>query len=458
MASLLERLRKRAEAGEAVDLNALTPEERVQLRQEAAAASPVSGRRTARQAQTAAGLARPVPSITSETVADVGRTGRDVAVSAGLAQPSTTSPVVADIGRTGRRVAGTETQPVTDLRGSVGAAPEETARPEEIGLGLPPERITQEPFLFEREGQPGTFDVRGLRGGGTGVIEASGATGGPEAFAQRVEASRRAGAFEPVSAERRAQGQQDFENVKRGLSAMRELSATRLGVPVQYLDAVRSGSLSRREAALLGAQDARKTAARAPSAIDIAQFTAEEARAGRKEAREVEAHKSKMNEADRSALDNITQRVAPVINEDNPELGGLEFQQFASNFAKDTQGNAIPLNQVTALGSQGLVGEYFLREALAKESGGFFAGLFGTKATPAGMTPSGVSVLDFVNEKAPDGTEFFWDADNLEVTVRRPDNKVTTIELDVDDDASSIVQNYIASTRGALQPLQRGLR
>lgn len=73
-------------------------------------------------------------------------------------------------------------------------------------------------------------------------------------FEDRVRQSVAAGAFDPVTPERVESARQVHQANIRGLRAMRQLSAARLGVPEQFLDAVRQGHLTGREAATLGAQ------------------------------------------------------------------------------------------------------------------------------------------------------------------------------------------------------------
>ena len=73
-------------------------------------------------------------------------------------------------------------------------------------------------------------------------------------FASNFEESVEAGAYNPLTPERYKEGLRSAQMVNRGLTAMQDLSGARMGgVPGQYVDAVRGGHLSPREAIGLGA-------------------------------------------------------------------------------------------------------------------------------------------------------------------------------------------------------------
>jgi len=248
--------------------------------------------------------------------------------------------------------------------------------------------------------RPGQFRITTPRG--TGTIDASHAPAGPkslpspggaEGFAKRFSDSVAEGAYRPVSEERRREGLADFERVKRGITAIRATSASRLGVPEQYLDAVRSGAMTPREANLAAAKQNIAGHGGGMTAADLQDYNIKAAQ----ERDRQESHRTTQSAAGAVAIDRIATNFGASIDPENPEVGAERIRSFAPVFAP-----GIKFEQLTAPQQQGLVGELLLRDAIAAQSVGI-TNFWQEDASVAGMTPSGVSVIDFINEKGING-------------------------------------------------------
>jgi hypothetical protein len=274
--------------------------------------------------------------------------------------------------------------------------------PAKGGLGGIPGAVTQQQFL--RPGRfPGEFQVQGLRGSGAGVIDATNAVGGPAGFDRRVEESRLAGAYEQVSQARRDTAEEDLERVRAGIRGIRDLAATNKGVPEQYLDDVRNGSLTRSQASKLGALGLRNAKPSDPYAAN------KELRAQSQELRDQYKFRQEVNAADREVITGIGDDFAAANSDDEREQAELSrnFKLWAAN--RLSNANWADLND-QQLGT--VMGEYEVLTTIARAGQGFFAkwNPFSPRVTVATLTQPGESIL---NSMLRDGTLFDIRDNNL---------------------------------------------
>jgi hypothetical protein len=360
-----------------------------------------------------------------------------------------------------------ETTEPTGLR-EIGPAPGTTADPAFAGArdpgelpGVPGERfdplgtqpsvapVTQEPFL-EQGTQEGQFDIRGLDRG-TGTIDATGATGGPSGFAQRVEESRRAGAYEPVSQERRDEATRDLDRVRKGTAAFRDLAATRLGVPTQYLDAVRSGAMTPREANLAQAKQAAAghTGVTSPRDLQAMQIAA----AGESRAQAEFNQKMDTNSIER--FNNTATEVAdsfPRMSEEEKAEVGSGFTSFAAGWVPE----GVDPKNLSQNDMQTIKGQYILATSLAKYGEGWFRSLLPWKAdiTADTLFTKGENILESMERQ---GEWFDIGNDNLRFQGRDSAGDPVTLTIEPEE-LPPIAQQMINQARANLDIQPQGLQ
>lgn len=297
-----------------------------------------------------------------------------------------------------------------------------------IDLSLP-EANQQSRVEIAQRGNTGLFDVTGANGaGGFGVIDATNAVGGPTGFRDRVKQSMREGAYSPVTPARVEEQRQANQQVNRGLDAMRQLSATRLGVPVQYLDAVRGGTMSRERANLLGARDNGLAADNAAAMMNARTNAARGLRDAQTEA----------TERNFTAFDRGADKYGSMVDPENPTRGAGEWRSFAASWMGDVNAGNLQPHQI-----EDVTGELELRKALKRGATGWVDRIFGNDTSIAGMTTNPQeSVLNTIIPR--DGRDWFWNDDNMSFTIMNDDGSQETVSLDVNDNMRDDVANYIA--------------
>jgi hypothetical protein len=307
--------------------------------------------------------------------------------------------------------------------------------------------VETDPFITPgaREGE---FNV-GLRGG-QGVIDASNAPGGASGFAQRVEESRRAGAYDPVSDERRAEAERDLGRIKRGTTAIRDLAATRLGVPTQYLDAVRSGSMTPREANLAQAKQAATGNAGGMTASEVQQFQHRAAA----EQRAVTEFKGKLTDQARTRVTETGIEVAnsfPNANEEKKAEIASGYAAFASNWVPE----GTDPSSLTSSDHQTIKGQYILATELADKGEGWLRALMPWKAdiTAATLFGRGENILQSM-ERA--GEWFDIGDDNLEFRGRASDNEPIKLTIEPEN-LHPVAQGLINEARASMN-IRKGIR
>lgn len=312
---------------------------------------------------------------------------------------------------------------------------------------FPARDVATAPFMAPgaREGQ---FNI-GLRGG-QGVIDATAAPGGPSGFAQRVEESRRAGAYDPVSDERRAEAERDLQRVKRGTAAIRDLAATRLGVPTQYLDAVRSGSMTPREANLAQAKQAATGNLGGMTAAEMQQFQHRAAT----EQRAATEFEQKMTDNARTRAAATATEVADAFPNADPEKKA-EIASGYTAFAANWVPEGVDPSSLTADDHQTIKGQYILATALADQGEGWFRSLLPWKAdiTADTLFARGENILQSM-ERA--GEWFDIGNDNLQFRGRASDNRPVTLTIEPEK-LPPIAQQMINQARAQMN-IRQGLR
>lgn len=307
--------------------------------------------------------------------------------------------------------------------------------------------VQTDPFLTPgaREGQ---FNV-GLRGG-TGVIDATNAPGGASGFAQRVEESRRAGAYDPVSDKRRDEALEDLQRVKRGTTAIRDLAATRLGVPTQYLDAVRSGAMTPREANLAQAKQAATGNLGGMSAAEGQQYQHRAAA----EQRAVTEFQGKLTDQGRARVAETGLEVAnsfPGADEERKAEIASGYSAFASNWIPE----GVDPSSLTAGDHQTIKGQYILATELADKGEGWLRSLMPWKAdiTAPSLFGRGENILQSMEQA---GEWFDIGNDNLEFRGRDSDNQPVTLTIEPEK-LHPIAQGLINEARAEMN-IRQGLR
>jgi hypothetical protein len=306
--------------------------------------------------------------------------------------------------------------------------------------------VETDPFITPgaREGE---FDV-GLRGG-QGTIDASRAVGGASGFAQRVEESRRAGAYDPVSQERRDEAERDLGRIKRGTTAIRDLAATRLGVPTQYLDAVRSGSMTPREANLAQAKQAATGNLGGMSAAEAQQFQIR----AQQEGRAATEFRQGMDDTARTRFNDTGTEVADTFPDSSPE----EKADIASGFTSFAAG-WLPEGQDPSQLSPGdlqvVKGQYILATSLAKQGEGWFRALLPWKAdiTANTLFSKGENILQSMERQGE-----WFDIGNDNLQFRGRDSAGESVTLTVEPEKlPPVAQQMINQARATISP-RRGL-
>lgn len=308
--------------------------------------------------------------------------------------------------------------------------------------------ITQDPFLQPGAGE-GQLDIRGLRGG-TGSIDATNATGGPRGFAQRVEESRRAGAFEPVSQERRDEASRDLDRVRKGTAAFRDLAATRLGVPVQYLDAVRSGGMTPREANLAQAkQNATGNAGgMTPAEAQTFQIQAQQASQSMRE------FATKMDDRTAERFRSTGNEVADTFPNMSPEQKAdvaSQFQFFAPNWLPE----GTDPTQLSSANLQRVKGQFILATALAQQGEGWLRALQPWKSdiTASTLFSKGEDILLSMTKQ---GKWFDIGDDNLLFRGRDSSGEPVTLTIETEK-LPGIAQQVINQARSRMNIQRQGL-
>jgi hypothetical protein len=316
---------------------------------------------------------------------------------------------------------------------------------------LPAAEVTQDPFL-EPGAREGQFDIRGL-GRGTGSIDVGGAVGGPSGFAQRVEESRRAGAFDEVSQERRDEASRDLDRVRAGTSAFRDLAATRLGVPVQYLDAVRAGAMTPREANLAQAKQA--ALGNLPSAAD----TAATAQASQiKINQELRAQSKFTGERIDDGIRRFSavgQEVADAFpNADEAHKAEINtgFQSFSSGWLPEGKDPA----DYTARDLQTVKGHYILATELADKGEGWLRSFnpFAPDITANTLFGRGENILQSMERQGE-----WFDIGNDNLQFRGRDSSGREVQLTIEPEKlHPIAQAVINEARGTVNIIKQGLQ
>lgn len=300
-----------------------------------------------------------------------------------------------------------------------------------------------DPFMTRGEG--GNFHY-GLRGG-TGTIDATNAAGGATGFAQRVEESRLAGSYEPVSKERVAEAQRDNERVYKGIDAIRSLSADRLGVPVQFLDAVRNGSMTPREA---NQSRARQLESGHGGGIGLKdqQTMAHAAQDQQMQIREFEAG---MDDRQAANYKSVGEEVAALYPELDPEDAAAkqsEFQFFVPNWLPEGQ----PANTENL---QLVKGMFILGEELADHGPGWLNALLPWKSdiTAQSLFRRGENPLVSMTRA---GTWYDWNDDDLRFVGRDSAGKDVTLTIQPAK-LKPIAQRMISEARPYMNIQPKGL-
>lgn len=298
--------------------------------------------------------------------------------------------------------------------------------------------VETEPFLTPGAGE-GQFNV-GLRGN----IDAGGAVGGASGFAQRVEESRRSGAYDPVSPERRDEATRDLDRVRRGTAAFRDLAATRLGVPTQYLDAVRSGAMTPREANLAQAkQAATGNLPTAPTAADQQDF-AIKAQQANQSAQEFTAQ---MDDRTMERFATTGQEVAdafPNLSEEDKASLTSEYQFFAPNWLPAD----VDQNSLTSTDFQTVKGQFILAEELANKGEGWARTLMPWKSdiTRNTLFRKGENILESMKRQGQ-----WWDIGNDNLRFEGRDSAGESVTLTIETEKlNGIAQQAINQARGRM--------
>lgn len=353
---------------------------------------------------------------------------------------------------------GLETTPTREGLAAQGlSAPEPPAPPPpppvmggpDADMSLPPEAIDSGIATSDLGG--GKVGIQGLRGGGFGAIDATNAPGGATGFRERVNQSIAEGGYNSVSPERRAEAQADLGRVRRGIDAMRDLSATRLGVPVQYLDAVRSGQMTRREAALAGVRDEglRSRYGDSPAELATAQAKLLEAQAG------LEGTRSDQITQGQTFIENQGKLLGTQAYPNNPERQAQYASEFTT-FAQSKLPEGTRFDQLDATEQEELKGEFALLDSLSRKGEGFLRSLnpFAPDITKENLTGTGQSILDTLRQQ---GTTFDIGDDNLNFTGRDSSGRPVQLTIEKEDlppAARAYVERYISR----LGPEQRAAR
>jgi hypothetical protein len=307
--------------------------------------------------------------------------------------------------------------------------------------------VATDPFLTPgaREGQ---LNV-GLRGG-QGNIDVGNAPGGASGFAQRVEESRRSGAYDPVSDERYAEAQRDMGRIKRGTTAVRDLAATRLGVPTQYLDAVRSGAMTPREANLAQAKQAATGNAGGMSAADAQKFQIN----AQKEGREATEFRQKMGDTARTRFNDTGVEVADTFPNASPEEKA-EISSGFTSFAAGWLPEGQDPSQLSPRDLQTVKGQYILATSLAKQGEGWFRSLQPWKSdiTANTLFSKGENILQSMERQ---GEWFDIGNDNLQFRGRDSSGESVTLTVEPEK-LPPVAQQMINQARATISP-QRGIR
>lgn len=309
--------------------------------------------------------------------------------------------------------------------------------------------VATDPFLTPgaREGQ---LNV-GLRGG-QGNIDVGNAPGGVSGFAQRVEESRRSGAYDPVSDERYAEAQRDMGRIKRGTAAVRDLAATRLGVPTQYLDAVRSGAMTPREANLAQAKQAASGhgGGGGMSAADAQKFQIN----ANEESRAAAEFQQKMGDTARKRFNDTGIEVADTFPNASPE----EKAEIASGYTSFAAGwlpEGQDPSQLSPRDLQTVKGQYILATALAKQGEGWFRALnpFKSDITANTLFSRGENILQSMERQGE-----WFDIGNDNLQFRGRDSAGESVTLTVEPEKlPPVAQQMINQARATISP-QRGIR
>jgi hypothetical protein len=163
-----------------------------------------------------------------------------------------------------------------------------------------------------------------------------------------------------------------------------------------------------------------------------------------------EARQARMDST--AAFDRVAENYGNLTPPDAPIRGAERLRNFAINFAPNADFSQIPPQQMQSLGL-----ELELRDALSRNSSSFLK-FWEEDASPELMTPAGVSVIDYINQKTEGEkkAQWFWEKDNLKVTIPDDNGEPRTITLDVNDDMKGDLRNYITARLGVGQP--SGLR
>ena len=326
--------------------------------------------------------------------------------------------------------------------------------PAEGGLGDAPGAITQGQFLAPGSpGAPeGSFNIRGLRGSGAGNINAANAVGGAEGFDRRVEESRLAGAYEPVSQARRDEAEADLGRVRRGIDAIRDLAATQKGVPVQYLDAVRNGSLTRQQASKLGALGLRNTKGSTdPFAAN------KELRAQQQANREQYLFEQGVTQTQMDVLNELGEGIAAGVSGDPEDKANVKrnFATWAAAWEPD-----VAFDRLRPHERGRIVGEYSLLTYLAESGQGFWAGLnpFSPDIVPEDITNPGESILETMMRQ---GTLLDIGDNNFKFMGQNEAGEFVPLTATISDmppDARTAVNTFKANNPEFVNQLRTGLR
>lgn len=259
-------------------------------------------------------------------------------------------------------------------------------QPIESPLREQPPAPAPDPRLANGPPRP-TIDDRGLR--------IRPATGGVGDITQETTFEGETPSFRGVGAtrtpeQRFAEGQEAFRSTLRGIDAVRDLAATQKGVPVQYLDAVRSGSLTRDQANKLGAIQNSRAGLRGGAG----QFDAnKESRAQAEEARKQYLFEQGVNDSGMAVLNELGTSIGASSSEDPVEQEAVKrnFTTWAAAWAPGVQFDQLRPEQRGRITS-----EYSLLTHLASEGEGFWRGLnpFAAEILPEQVTNPGESILD----------------------------------------------------------------
>lgn len=359
---------------------------------------------------------------------------------------------------------GLETTPTRDqlkaqgLAAPATPAPVPPAPPPIMGgpnadMSLPSEAI--DPGISTSDLGGGKVGIQGLRGGGFGAIDATHAPGGAQGFRDRVEQSIREGAYNPVSDKRRAEAQADLGRINRGIAAMRDLSATRLGVPVQYLDAVRSGEMTRREASLAGVRDEGLRSRYGDTPADLMTARAKLQEAQTKAA----AGRSGEIEQGQKFVEHQGELLGTQAYPNNPERQAQYASEFTT-FAQSKMPEGTRFDQLDATQQEEIKGEFSLLDALDRKGEGFLRklNLFAAPVERDSLTGTGQSILDTLRQQDPlfdirDNNLNFTGYDSAGDPVQ-----LTVTMADLPPTAQSYVRRYISKMSSEEKKARGGLR